>query len=176
MSQLINREITAIYALWWGLVQLSVHRYGSHPTGEMLMVLTMVLLDEAGHQPTVTELASLVGLPKSTVSRYVASQMSEGFVEEFIDPGDRRRRRLRPTPAALVERAWHLQQVRAIQARTLAAVPVTGLAESAAGDMLALLRSFAAERPSASYDYTPAMLSSRLTACLPAGASIPTSP
>ncbi|RMF95994.1 MAG: MarR family transcriptional regulator [Gammaproteobacteria bacterium] len=152
-KDLINQEVTGIYALWWRLVQLSVHRYGSHPTGEMLMVLTIVLLDEAGYQPTVTELARLVGLPKSTVSRYVASQMSEGFVEECIDPADRRRRRLGPTRAARAERAWHLQQLRAIQAQTFAIVPAGGFRGAAAEEMLELLRSFAAEGPNEAYDF-----------------------
>ncbi len=100
-----------VYALVWRFVHMAVHRYGSAPTGQTLVVLTHLLLDEVGYCPTVSELADIVGLPKSSVSRYVSAEMSAGYLEEFIDPADRRRRRLRPTARALQERRWHMEQM-----------------------------------------------------------------
>jgi hypothetical protein len=49
--------------------------------------------------------------PKSSISRYVSDQMAKGFLEEYIDPQDRRRRRLRPTKAARRElrEHWHAE-------------------------------------------------------------------
>jgi len=107
-------ELNDVYVMFWRLVQLAVHRYGSHPTGELLIVLTIVLLDGAGYNPTVTELAEITNLPKSSVSRYVSTEMSNGFLEEVIDPRDRRRRLLRPTELARSEQQWHREQVRQI--------------------------------------------------------------
>jgi hypothetical protein len=83
-------EIDIPYAVVWRWLNLSVHRYGSTPTGQTLAVLTIVLLSDLGYHPTVTELAEITGLPKSTISRYVSFEMSAGFLEEYIDPADRR--------------------------------------------------------------------------------------
>jgi len=105
-------EIDIPYAVVWRWLNLSVHRYGSTPTGQTLAVLTIVLLSDLGYHPTVTELAEITGLPKSTISRYVSFEMSAGFLEEYIDPADRRRRMLRPTAAAAAEREWHRGQIR----------------------------------------------------------------
>lgn len=100
-------NIVYLYATFWRMVSLAVHRYGSAPTGQLLLVLTMLILDRYGYQPTVTELAEITQLPKSSVSRYVAAEMSAGMLEEFIDPNDRRRRRLRTTAAAKKEQQFH---------------------------------------------------------------------
>lgn len=107
-------ELSDVYTMFWRLVQMSVHRYGSHPTGELLVVLTIMLLDQVGYNPTVTELAEITNLPKSSVSRYVSTEMSTGFLEEIIDARDRRRRLLRPTEKAREEQKWHREQVREI--------------------------------------------------------------
>ncbi len=99
----IPKAVAISYAIVWRWLLLSVQRYGSLPTGELLAVLTIVVLDRAGYHPTVTDLADITGMPKSSISRYVSDQMSQGFVEEYIDAEDRRRRRLRPTKAAREE-------------------------------------------------------------------------
>lgn len=96
-------ELSIPYTLVWRWIHLSVHRYGSLPTGALLVVLTIIVLHQSGYHPTVTELAEITGLPKSSISRYVSEQMSAGFLEEYIDPSDRRRRRLRPTHQAVHE-------------------------------------------------------------------------
>lgn len=100
-------DIVFLYATFWRMVSLAVHRYGSAPTGQLLLVLSMIILDRYGYQPTVTELADITQLPKSSVSRYVAAEMNAGMLEEFIDPSDRRRRRLRPTEKGKAEQKWH---------------------------------------------------------------------
>ncbi len=107
-------DLTAddVYVMFWRLVQMAVHRYGSHPTGELLIVLTILLLDRAGYNPTVTELADIANLPKSSVSRYVSTEMANGFLEEVIDSRDRRRRLLQPSAKAREELDWHRVQVR----------------------------------------------------------------
>ena len=114
-SRLVDeKEAIEVYALFWRLVHLSVHRYGSHPTAELLIVLTIMLLDRVGANPTVSELAEITGLPKSSVSRYISNEMRDGFLEETIDPVDRRRRYLSPTSKARKEQQWHLKQIRKI--------------------------------------------------------------
>lgn len=104
----------AVYAMFWRLMEMSVHRYGSFPTGQLLIVLTIMLLDRADYHPTVGELAEITRLPKSTVSRYVSAEMNNGYLEERIDPEDRRRRRLHPTDRAREEQVAHQQDVRDI--------------------------------------------------------------
>ena len=103
------------YLLVWRFLHLSVHRVGSMPSGQLLVVFTIIILSDLGYYPTVTELAEITGLPKSSVSRYVSGEMRLGFVEEIIDPSDRRRRRLRPTEAAMKERSVHRTQITEIQ-------------------------------------------------------------
>ena len=73
-----------------------------------------MILDRVDYHPTVGELAEIVRLPKSTVSRYVSAEMHAGFLEEIIDPDDRRRRRLHLTPMAKEEGSWHREQIRQI--------------------------------------------------------------
>ncbi|MDJ0927776.1 MAG: helix-turn-helix domain-containing protein [Gammaproteobacteria bacterium] len=117
MNSIFDKEFDAmvVYAFMWRVLHLAVHRYGAPPTGEMLTVMITMLLDEVGYHPTVSEVAELADLPKSTVSRYVSAEMDAGFLLEDIDPHDRRRRRLRCTPAAIAERHQHFGEVIAMQ-------------------------------------------------------------
>ena len=100
-----------LLAALWRFLHLAVHRYRGGLTGEALMVLTIMILDRIGHHPTVSELGSFLGLPKSTVSRYVANQIEVGHLEEVIDPNDRRRRLLQPTAAGHQELDWLMAQI-----------------------------------------------------------------
>lgn len=136
-------ELGDVYVMFWRLVQLSVHRYGSHPTGELLIVLTIMLLDQAGYNPTVTELAEITNLPKSSVSRYVSTEMSTGYLEEVIDPRDRRRRLLRPTEKARDEQKWHRQQVSEVSKLRRAALEGLGGGASPGADLKAVLQELA---------------------------------
>lgn len=108
-----------LYNLLWSSAYLSVHRYGANPSGEVLLVMTIVLLDQADQHVTMSELAEITGLPKSNVSRYVSDQLRAGHLTEQIDPRDRRRRVLHPTDAGRKEQKWYrdrllqLSQVRA---------------------------------------------------------------
>lgn len=76
--------------------------------------MTIVIMDRTGHHPTVSELVSILDLPKSNVSRYVADQISVGHLEEVIDTLDRRRRILIPTRAGRKEFDWIDQEISAI--------------------------------------------------------------
>jgi DNA-binding MarR family transcriptional regulator len=105
-----NFDIGAIYATFWRMVYMSVHRYGSNPTGELLTVMTIALLHQADYDPTSAELAEITGLPKTSVSRYVSRQMRKGYLTEVVDPQDRRRRRLQPTTKGRKEEQWHQKQ------------------------------------------------------------------
>jgi DNA-binding MarR family transcriptional regulator len=109
-----DEQLGGVYAAFWRLIDMSVHRYGSHPTGQLYIVLTLMMLDRVEYHPTITELAEIVRLPKSTVSRYVSVEMHNGFLEEVIDPDDRRRRRLHLTTLAREEGHWHQEQIRKI--------------------------------------------------------------
>jgi len=100
-----------LLAALWRFLHLAVHRYRGGLTGEALMVLTILILDRTGHQPTVSELGSFLGLPKSTISRYVANQIEVAHLEEVIDPQDRRRRLLQPTDAGRKELDWLMAQI-----------------------------------------------------------------
>jgi DNA-binding MarR family transcriptional regulator len=109
-----DKDIAFSYGLVWGWLHLANRRYGTMPTGEMQVTLTIVMLSGLGYDPTVTELAEITGLAKSNVSRYVSGQMSQGFLEEYIDSSDRRRRKLRPSDKAEPELKWHAQHVQAL--------------------------------------------------------------
>ena len=136
-------ELGDVYVMFWRLVQMSVHRYGSHPTGELLIVLTIMLLDQAGYNPTVTELAEITNLPKSSVSRYVSTEMTAGYLEEVIDPRDRRRRLLRPTDRAREEQKWHREQVYEIGKLRRAALEGLGGGATPGEDLKAVLQDLA---------------------------------
>ena len=88
----------------WRILHFHVCRYGSVPTGQFLVGHTIVLLNELGRHATVAELTKATGLPQTSVSRYVADQIDQGFLEEVIDPEDRRRRLLFMTDEGHAER------------------------------------------------------------------------
>ena len=100
-----------LFAALWRFLQLAVHKYGTGLTGEVLVVMTIVILDRAGYRPTIAEITKLTGLPKSTVSRYISNQFSVGHLTEEIDSKDRRRRVLLPTEAGKREINWISKQV-----------------------------------------------------------------
>ncbi len=102
------------YSLIWSWLHLCNQRYGTMPTGEMQIALTIMLLTELGYDPTVTELADITRLAKSNVSRYVSAQMTAGYLEEYIDSSDRRRRKLRASQKAGPELIWFEKHVRKI--------------------------------------------------------------
>ena len=117
-EKLPDLDIMDVYAMFWRLLQFHTHYFGSQPTGQMLVTLTIVLLADAGYYPTVTELAEITGQPKSTVSRYVSTEMGLGYVEEIIDPHDRRRRLLRVTELARSERIKYRKAIQDIVQKT----------------------------------------------------------
>lgn len=100
--------------IFWRIVHLYMARYGSIPLGQMLVELTTLVLNELGRPPTVTDLCDATGLPKSSISRYISAQMTQGMVAEVIDPADRRRRKLVLTDKGKEERRWQVRQVRKI--------------------------------------------------------------
>lgn len=100
--------------IFWRMLHLFTARYGSIPLGQLLVGLTTITLNELGRPPTVGELCAATGLPKSSISRYIAAQMELGVVTEEIDPQDRRRRKLMPTDEGRTERQWQIQQMRKI--------------------------------------------------------------
>lgn len=100
--------------IFWRIMHLYLSRYGSIPIGQMLVELTTVVLNEMGRPPTVTDLCEATGLPKSSISRYISTQMSAHMVTEVIDPQDRRRRKLVLTDTGKNERRWQVKNVRKI--------------------------------------------------------------
>ncbi|MGI9343013.1 MAG: MarR family winged helix-turn-helix transcriptional regulator [Gammaproteobacteria bacterium] len=98
--------------IFWRIIHMYMSRYGSIPLGQMLVELTTVVLNELGRPPTVTDLCDATGLPKSSISRYISSQMTQGMVAEVIDPNDRRRRKLVLTDKGKDERRWQVKHVR----------------------------------------------------------------
>jgi DNA-binding MarR family transcriptional regulator len=100
--------------IFWRIMHLYMSRYGSIPIGQMLVELTTVVLNELGRPPTVTDLCDATGLPKSSISRYISTQMKADMVAEVIDPQDRRRRKLVLTENGKDERRWQVKHVRKI--------------------------------------------------------------
>ena len=127
-SEPADLEAGAIYATFWRLLYTTVHRYGSNPTGGLLTVMTVLLLDRAGYSPTTADLVEITGLPKSSVSRYVSRQMKAGYLTEVVDPQDRRRRFLRPTAKARKHRKWHQDET--LKLVRLSSEALHGLGES----------------------------------------------
>ncbi len=138
-------EFSGIYAMFWRLVEVLVHRYGSFPSAHLLTMLTIVLLDRADYHPTVGELADITQLPKSTVSRYVAVDMESGYLREVIDPEDRRRRRLYPTLKSAEEQQWQLERVVEIMELSVKAFRGLGDSENPAADLKKILRGISKE-------------------------------
>ena len=115
-----------LYEPLWSFAFMSVHRYGGSPSGEVLLVLTIMMLDQAGQHVTVSELADITSLPQSNVSRYVSDQLRIGHLEEEIDPKDRRRRVLRPTDEGRVEQDWLRNQMLSLSRARQAAYGKSG--------------------------------------------------
>jgi DNA-binding MarR family transcriptional regulator len=143
-----DQSMNEMYAMFWRMIHFAVHRYGSHPTGQLLVVLSIILLERAGATPTVSEVAEATGLPKSSVSRYVSTNISAGFLEEAIDPQDRRRRYLKATAQARKERKWHTAQLGDAAERIQKAISGLGSGEDTGADMLALLKQITRETQS----------------------------
>jgi DNA-binding MarR family transcriptional regulator len=98
-------------AVFWRVLHLFASRYGSHPVGQVLVVLTLIFLNDRGMPPTMMELCKATGRPKGSVSRYVSSQIKQGFVKEVVDPNDRRRRLLKQTRKGKSEWNWQVRQM-----------------------------------------------------------------
>ena len=121
-------DIGAIYATFWRMVYMSVHRYDSSPTGELLTVMTIALLHQADYDPTTSDLVEITGLPKTSVARYVSRQMRKGYLTEVVDPRDRRLRHLRPTAKGRKEVQWH--QIQTQELARLSSEALRGLGKS----------------------------------------------
>ena len=107
----ILRQDEKLFEALWRFQHLAVHRYSGSLTAEVLMVLTIMVLDHSGKNPSISELADLTGLPKSSISRYVSHQLKIGHLQEKVDPQDRRRRVLLPTETGRKEQEWLRAQV-----------------------------------------------------------------
>ena len=110
-SERNQKDVSAVYAMFWRMIHMTVHRYDSNPTAELLTVMSLILLDLIGYRPTVGDLVKMTGLKKSSVSRYVAAQIKTGYLTEVVDPQDHRRRHLCVTPRAREERQWYRKQI-----------------------------------------------------------------
>jgi DNA-binding MarR family transcriptional regulator len=132
--------IGSIYAMCWRMVYLGVHKYDSNSTGELLTVMTIVLLDKAGYNPTISELAELTSLAQSNVQRYVSRQIKIGFLTDVINTdGDRRQRRLRLTSKGKTEEEWHQQQTLEISRLSSEALLGSGNSKDPVSDLRKIL-------------------------------------
>ncbi len=101
-------------AVFWRILHLMTSQYGNYPMGQLLVALTMIVLNERGKPPTQKDLCEATGLPKASVSRYVSWQLREGLCEEQMDVTDRRRRLLVQTSKGKAEWEWQLSQLEQI--------------------------------------------------------------
>ncbi len=90
----------------WRILHMMTTSYGSHPTGQVLIGLTLSVLHRHSYAPTSKEICAATGSPAATVSRYVNWQLKHGLLEEIIDPENRRLRRLHQTEKGLAEMRW----------------------------------------------------------------------
>ncbi len=74
--------------------------YGIH----VVDLQTLGLILRKGAPVTPTEIATMTGLPTSTVTRVVNRLEAAGFVERSPDPGDRRSVIVSPVPGAMEAR------------------------------------------------------------------------
>jgi DNA-binding MarR family transcriptional regulator len=98
-------------AVFWRMIHLTTVVWGNHPSGQLLVALTMAFLHNRGMNPTVSDLCKATGLPKATVSRYVSWQLSQNLAKEVIDPHDRRRRTLHRTEQGQKSWDWQVKKV-----------------------------------------------------------------
>ena len=82
------------FDLLWAMLSFHTHRFGGRPISEMLVSWTMIILMDRGYAPTIADIAKATGVPRPTVSRYVAHQIEQGWIEERVNPDQRRRREL----------------------------------------------------------------------------------
>jgi DNA-binding MarR family transcriptional regulator len=80
--------------------------YGGLPTGQIVIALTIDILHRNDYSPTAMELCKATGLPSTNVTRYVNWLLDKGYLEEAIDPIDRRLRRLIQTKMGAAEMGW----------------------------------------------------------------------
>ncbi len=97
--------------VFWRILHLMTSQYGNYPMGQLLVALTMIVLNERGKPPTQKDLCEATGLPKASVSRYVSWQLREGLCEEQMDVSDRRRRLLVQTSKGKAEWEWQLSEL-----------------------------------------------------------------
>jgi DNA-binding MarR family transcriptional regulator len=90
----------------WRILHMMTSSYGSNPTGQIVIALTLAILHRSDYLPTVNEITAATGIPKSSVSRYITWQLKRGLMEEIVDPTDRRLRRLQQTEKGRVEMEW----------------------------------------------------------------------
>ena len=90
----------------WILVALHAHRFRGRPIAEVLASWTNILLLHRGLHPTIGDIAQASGLPRATVSRYVASTIEQGWATERVDPRNRLRRELYLTDKGREELRW----------------------------------------------------------------------
>jgi len=117
-----------------------------------------VLRAVASEQPTVSRLAELLGVTKQGASRLADDMVTLGYLDRSEDPADRRRTRLRLSPAGERIRARALAESHAIEdelrqrfgdtkVRNLRAVLTDFIEQHGGADELAAQRSRAPDEP-----------------------------
>ncbi|MGI5397923.1 MarR family winged helix-turn-helix transcriptional regulator [Streptomyces sp. CA-135486] len=90
----LARQLSALGAVKRGLARMLP---GECPSGSAAV---LTLLDRHGEM-RISRLAELLAVDMSVTSRHVAHVAERGWIERLPDPGDRRSRILRLTPAGL---------------------------------------------------------------------------
>ncbi len=98
-------------ATCWRILHMMISNYGSRSMGQMVTALTINILQRSGYSPTFSEICDATGFPSSNVSRYVNRQLRQGYLQEIIDPNDRRTRRLQQTEKGRAELKWLIGQL-----------------------------------------------------------------
>ena len=87
-------------------------KYGGDCTLNELRIANAVSVRSLAGEPcSPTLLAQDTGIPKSTVSRSLASLVSKGWLNDRTDPADRRRRIIQLSEIAIQRRSEDLREV-----------------------------------------------------------------
>lgn len=62
--------------------------------GALLTMLVTIRLQSEGKQPTIGELARLTGIPRQSISRWIARHERKGWIRVLENPDDQRERRI----------------------------------------------------------------------------------
>lgn len=85
------------------LRRLVEHYDRTTSVGALLTMLVTIRLQAQGRQPTIGELAEITGMPRQSISRWVARHERKGWIKVVENPDDHRERRITAADPKLLD-------------------------------------------------------------------------